>query len=467
MEPGRPANQPGAYYLHISLIAGNKPMPLGNKVAFRRKEGSNSLPMNEIPFPSRFWARPRALIGLCLGLVMALLWTWLLPFPARADQSTQTGDDNSFLIGLWPLVDGLVEPTTITSADDSRLFVVERAGRIRVVNEDGLLLTQPFLDIVDRVGSADNWEQGLIGLAFHPDFASNGLFYVNYTDLAGDSQIARFRVNNDNPNIADANSEIIVLSVEQPTIIHNGGQLAFGPDGYLYIGLGDGGWLGDPDNNAQDLELMLGKILRIAVSTGNNPPFYTVPNDNPFVGVAGAAPEIWAVGLRNPWRFSFDRSTGDLYIGDVGNTRREEINYEPAGSPGGFNYGWRCYEGNLSFNLVGCGQPSDYTFPIHDYPHYPGCAVTGGYVYRGNQYPIMNGHYLFADLCSGDFWSLERDPATHQWQTTWRGSTVPWLSTFGEAADGELYVADYFGGTVYRVTVASTLFNPLALFNSG
>jgi glucose/arabinose dehydrogenase len=422
--------------------------------------------MNPLTLISRLRSHLKLLAGLLVMLALADLLGERPHIVARASEQLSAGSGHSFMVSLEPIISGLVEPTTIASAGDGRLFVAQRGGSIRVIEQNGQLLPLPYLDIEDRVGSAENWEQGLIGLAFHPDYGSNGLFYVNYTDSTGDSQIARFQVSTDDPNEADASTEVSVLAVEQPTVIHNGGQLAFGPDGYLYIGLGDGGWLSDPDNNAQNMELLLGKILRLAVSTSSAPPYYSVPDDNPFAGLPDAAGEIWALGLRNPWRFSFDRLTGDMFIGDVGNFRQEEIDYEPSGSPGGANYGWRCYEGNLSHNLTDCGPPGDYAFPIHDYSHIPGCAVTGGYVYRGSQYPLMDGYYLFTDLCSGEIWSLHRDSPDGQWQAIWRGGSVLWLSTFGEAADGELYVADYYGGTIYQLTAASVVFSPLMFLNA-
>jgi hypothetical protein len=308
-----------------------------------------------------------------ISLVVTLLaFTLLLVvfLPDRNFPSASGFDNNSqgasgyFWLALEPVTGGFSSPTGVTNGGDGRLFVTERTGLIRIV-ENGQLLPVPFLDIQGQVGSVDNWEQGLLGLAFHPDYVNNGLFFVNYINLDGDTHLSRFQVSDGYPNLADLDSEVVVLFIDQPTIIHNGGGLAFGPDGYLYASLGDGGWLNDPENQAQNKQLLLGKILRLDVSTGNTAPFYTVPADNPFVNEPGPADEIWALGFRNPWRITFDSQTGDLFIGDVGNFYQEEIDFQEAGDPGGNNYGWRCYEGNVPFIQTGCGPASQYTFPIH------------------------------------------------------------------------------------------------------
>ncbi|MCI0578935.1 MAG: PQQ-dependent sugar dehydrogenase [Chloroflexi bacterium] len=392
------------------------------------------------------------------GLVAAATLTIALASPG----SGSTGND-FFWITLDQVASGFNEPTTIANAGDGRLFVVERAGVIRIIQSNGQVLPTPFLDIRDRVGSTTFWEQGLLGLAFHPDYAGNGFFFVNYTDLVGDSHIARFQVSAGNPDVADPASEALVLFIEQPTVIHNGGSLAFGLDGYLYAGLGDGGWLSDPFNRAQNPAELLGKVLRLDVSAGSTPPYYTIPPDNPFVGVPGAAEEIWALGFRNPWRLSFDRLTGDLFIGDVGNFAYEEVDFEPAGDPGGRNYGWRCYEGNAAFNLYGCGPASQYTFPAHAYAQEPGCAAIGGFVYRGSQFPVMAGYYIFGDFCHGQLWSLYRN-VNGAWQANLRGNTGANISAFGEGANGELYAATYFRGIVYQLQaepVAALGFMPM------
>jgi glucose/arabinose dehydrogenase len=258
----------------------------------------------------------------------------MLPGQGIPTVSSASGAEGYFWLNLEVVTAGFEEPTGVTSSGDDRLFVLERAGVIHIV-QNGQTLATPFLDIQDRVNSADNWEQGLLSLAFHPDYANNGLFFVNYINLESDTHISRFKVSDADPNLADPDSEEIVLVIDQPTVIHNGGGLAFGPDGYLYASLGDGGWLDDPQDQAQNSQLLIGKILRLDVSTADIEPFYTVPADNPFVGDPGTADEIWALGFRNPWRITFDSQIGDLYIGDVGNYRQEEVNFQAAGDPGG------------------------------------------------------------------------------------------------------------------------------------
>ena len=340
-------------------------------------------------------------------------------------------------------------PLLVTHAGDGsgRLFVVEQRGRILIIDR-GRLLQTPFLDLTGRVGSGN--EQGLLGLAFHPDFEANGLFFINYTDNRGDTIISRFAVSSD-PNRADDSSEVEVLSYGQPFSNHNGGHLAFGPDGYLYISSGDGGSSGDPRNNAQDLDSLLGKILRVDV---DGLPF-AIPPDNPFVGDSSARDEIWAFGLRNPWRFSFDGSTGDLYIGDVGQNRQEEIDFQPTASPGGENYGWRRKEGVSCFNpSSGCDRP-DLVDPILTYSHSQGCSVTGGYVYRGRSATALKGLYLFGDFCSGTIWAAEAR-ADGLWQSTRLLDSGLSISSFGEDEAGEVYVVDR-GGRVFRLTSPSLL----------
>lgn len=350
-------------------------------------------------------------------------------------------------ITLAPMATGLSKPVDLAGtpvSSDTRLFVVQQTGIIRIMRADGTLIRRAFLDIRDRVGSGG--ERGLLGLVFHPNYAANGFFYVNYTNLDGNSIIARYQVTA-NPNVADPASEQILLQVAQPFRNHKGGDLAFGPDGYLYIALGDGGSNGDPQGNAQNIDSLLGKILRIDVDHGSP---YAIPPDNPFVGQPGAD-EIWAYGFRNPWRFSFDRQTGDLYIGDVGEDSWEEVDFQAAGAPGGQNDGWRCYEGNHAFNLTGCNpDQSVYTFPIHEYSHSDGCAITGGFVYRGAAYPALVGHYFFADHCSGHIWDLAPD-GMGGWALTDHGALMTRPMTFGENSQGELFVADPITRTVYQL----------------
>lgn len=342
---------------------------------------------------------------------------------------------------LERVVSGLDQPVLVTHAGDERLFIVEQPGTIRVF-ENGALLPEPFLDISERVNDRAN-EQGLLGLAFHPDYAANGVFFLNYTGADGQTVIARYRVTDD-PNRADPNSETIILQIEQPYANHNGGNLIFGPDGYLYIGMGDGGAAGDPENRAQNLRELLGKMLRIDVNADR----YAIPADNPFVGRSDALPEIWSYGVRNPWRFSFDRATGDMYMADVGQNEYEEVNFQPASSRGGENYGWRFLEGTHPYE----GRPpADVVMPVAEYSHGEGgCSVTGGFVYRGATLPALNGVYFFGDYCSGLIWSLHRDPAG-AWQRALFAETGMTLSSFGEDLAGELYVLDHRDGVVYRL----------------
>lgn len=349
---------------------------------------------------------------------------------------------------------GFNQPVDIAHAGDGRLFVVERAGVIKVVQNDGSVLPTPFLDISSQVDK-NHGEEGLLGLAFHPNYPETPYFYVNYTNPQDGTRISRFTVSA-NPDVANAGSEQILLTVAQPEENHNGGDLNFGPnDGYLYLSLGDGGGSGDNHGaigNGQNRMTLLGKILRIDV---DNTSTYAIPPNNPFAGDPNALDEIWAFGLRNPWRFSFDRVTGDMYIGDVGQGSREEINYQPAASNGGENYGWRCYEGNQPFNTTGCSDSSAYVFPIFDYPRTEGRAVTGGFVYRGSRYPALAGRYLFADYASGNFWSAMLEGGNWTVEPHGMLSGISHPSTFGEDCDGELYVADYdFSGqstSIYRI----------------
>ncbi len=345
-----------------------------------------------------------------------------------------------------PAVDGLALPVELQNAGDGsgRLFIVEKRGRILILQNDQLL-PQPFLDIENEVGS-QHTEQGLLGLAFHPMYAENGLLFVNYTDANGNTVIARFHVSADDPNLADPASEVDLLHISQPYTNHNGGGLAFGPDGYLYIGLGDGGSGGDPFRNGQNLQTLLGKLLRIGVDSGEA---YTIPPDNPFVGGAGLA-EIWAYGLRNPWRFSFDRLTGNLYIGDVGQDAWEEVDFIPAGTPGGMNFGWSYYEGMHPYQ----DQPpasAIFTGPVAEYSHGDGCSITGGYVYRGTELPEWQGVYFYGDYCSGSVWGLIQT-GQNAWQSKVLFSTGARITTFGVDETGELYLADYATGALLRLT---------------
>ncbi len=348
-------------------------------------------------------------------------------------------------ITLDEVVSGLFKPTSLTNAGDRRLFATEQAGRILILDGNGIL-PEPFLDIVDRVGSV-SLEQGLLSIAFHPNYPDDGRIFVNYTDRAGSTVVSSFQVSPENINKANTSSEQLILKITQPFENHNGGQLQFGPDGYLYIGMGDGGSAGDPLNSGQDLSTLLGAILRLDVDTEDP---YTLPLDNPFVGRDSIRNEIWASGLRNPWRFSFDRWSGDLFIADVGQNQWEEINFQPFASSGGENYGWNVLEATHCF-LQGSCDSSEYVLPVAEYDHIEGgCSVTGGYVYRGENYPEMSGNYLFGDYCSGRIWSLFRS-SDGEWILNDVLDSDLAISSFGEDSSGELYVLDHNGGSIFRV----------------
>ena len=355
-------------------------------------------------------------------------------------------------ISLNQVVGGLTQPTSITHAGDNsaRIFVTEQPGRIRIIKNDALQTT-PFLDITGRIGSPGG-EQGLLSVAFPPGYGSaKNHFYVYYTNPVGTLVIARYRPTA-NPDAADPNSEEIILTIDHPTFgNHNGGQLQFGPDGYLYIGTGDGGGGGDPFRNAQNPAVLLGKLLRIDVESAVTPSTYSIPATNPYVGTPGYRGEIWALGLRNPWRFSFDRQTGDLYLGDVGQGLWEEVNFQPANSGGGENYGWNILEGLHCFDpAVGCIMPLRYSPPVTEYDHSSDCSVTGGYVYRGPGNPAMQGIYFYGDICSGKIRGLQRLNGT--WFSTLLTTAPFGISTFGEDQAGNLYVADYSGGSIHQIT---------------
>ena len=355
-------------------------------------------------------------------------------------------------VTVWPNISlikvdgGLVHPVHITHSGDKsgRLFVVEQDGRIRIIRAD-TLLAAPFLDISDRV--LFGGERGLLSVAFPPGFASSGRFFVNYTRQPdGATVIARYRVTT-GPDIADHLSEEVLLVISQPFANHNGGQLAFGPDGFLYIGMGDGGSAGDPFKNAQNHGSLLGKLLRIDVESGIAP--YRVPPSNPFVNSPGYRPEIWALGLRNPWRFSFDRQTGDLYIGDVGQNLFEEVDFQPASSTGGENYGWNIMEASHCFLSPLCSS-AGLVLPVAEYDHSAGdCAIIGGMIYRGLKYPGMQGFYFYGDECSGRIRGLKEDGGL--FQNTILLDSAFTITTFGEDESAGLYLSDYTSGTIYRV----------------
>ncbi len=360
---------------------------------------------------------------------------------------------------------GFSQPLYLTApaGDTNRLFIVEQSSAMIKIIKNGTVLATPFLNIDPKVSSGG--EGGLLGLAFHPNYASNGFFYVNYTDNSGDTVIARYKVSA-NPDIADPSSEQIVMTVDQPFSNHNGGMLAFSPnDDHLYIGLGDGGSSNDPGNRAQDGETELGKMLRIDVGNGDK---FTAASDNPFGGDPDFLNTIWSLGLRNPWRYSFDRLNGDLYIADVGQGMREEISFQPGSSQGGENYGWRCMEGKACTGLTGCTCNSPaLTLPLHDYTHSGGnCSVTGGYVYRGAAIPDLDGTYFFADFCTGRIWSFVRSGNTVS-QFTERtaelqpvtGETINNVSSFGEDDKGEIYIIDR-DGEIFKIVDRTTLPQP-------
>ena len=394
-----------------------------------------------------------------VGATVACLLLFLAPTSStaasRAGASAVAWPGISFVLRAG----GLTQPVQVTHAGDGSgtLYVVEQGGRIRTL-KGGTVGVVPFLDISARV--IGGGERGLLGVAFPPGYATKGYFYVNYT-RAGDGAtvVARYRVTQD-PDVADPSSEEVLLLIAQPFGNHNGGQIAFGPDGFLYIGMGDGGDGGDPQGNAQNPETLLGKMLRIDVEGGVSP--YAVPPGNPFVGRTGFLGEIWALGLRNPWRFSFDRGTGDLYIGDVGQGSFEEVDFQPASSAGGENYGWNVLEGNSCFGSVAC-NPLDFIPPVAVYDHTQGCAVTGGTVYRGGAYPGMEGIYFYADYCSGRVLGLSRDGSV------WENSlllTVPYsVSSFGEDEAGNLFATDHMGGTVYEIITTNNPPSPPALLS--
>ena len=363
-------------------------------------------------------------------------------------------------VQLVQVASGFDRPLFLTHAGDGsgRIFIVTQSGKIWIMGDSTGTYTGErtvFLDVSDLISpevfNGGYTERGLLGLAFAPDYATSGVFYVDYTDLHGNTVLASYHVSADNPDAADPNSATIILTQQQPYANHNGGDIAFGPDGYLYVAFGDGGSAGDPQGNGQNLSTWLGSILRIDVSADG----YTVPADNPFVNTSGAQPEIWAYGLRNPWRFSFDAVTGDLYIGDVGQAAWEEVDFQPAGDPGGENYGWNAYEGFHPYS--GAPAPANMTLPIAEYSHFDGSgiAVTGGYVYRGAALPQLDGVYFYGDYGTGNIWYAYRD-TTGTWQSDYfmRGTGTV-IGSFGQDEANELYIADVGSGAIKRFEPAS------------
>lgn len=362
-------------------------------------------------------------------------------------------------IDLVEFATGFSDPIEMVHAGDNRMFVAQQGGIIKIVHPDGTQNANPFLNISNLVTQSGS-ERGLLGLVFHPDYATNRYFYVNYTDVNGHTVVARYTTQQNNPSLADASSQLIILTVDQPFTNHNGGCLRFGPDGYLYIAMGDGGGGGDPQNNAQNMESLLGKMLRIDVDNGSP---YGIPPGNPMLGVAGAD-EIWASGLRNPWKFSFNEANGDLWIADVGQNAIEEIN-KMSGTAAGINYGWRCYEASSEYNTAGCGAIGMYAMPFAEYTHgdTEGCSVTGGYVYNGATYPAMQGKYFFTDYCNDKIGMIDSD-GDMTLTESFGGNN---FAAFGKNMAGELYVAGKNSGTIYRIidsSLGNAHFNTDALY---
>lgn len=338
---------------------------------------------------------------------------------------------------------GFSSPLGLKNAGDERLFVVEQGGVIKIVDLNGVVNTTPFLDIESIVNAGG--ERGLLGLAFHPEYQTNGRFFVHYSNSGGDTQISEFAVSSSNPDIANPNSEVMILTVPQPFSNHNGGTIAFGPqDGYLYIGLGDGGGGGDTNNNAQNPNLLIGKLLRIDIDTQSGSTNYTIPTDNPFINDPSTRDEIWATGLRNPFRFTMDPDSNTIWMGDVGQNAREEVNRASL-NQAGLNYGWRCYEGNAPFNTAGCPDESELTFPVFDYSWNGGGSVIGGYVYRGQLWSDLFDQYIFADI-DGMISTLNTTNLSYINQGNYPGT---WVG-FGEDINKELYIVN-LGGSISKI----------------
>ncbi len=378
-----------------------------------------------------------------------LVWGLVIREPEKSQApSTENQQSSAQLkepkVELKKLAEGFDQPTAIVALSDpadKRLFIVEQSGTIRTATTTGDVAPQPLLDISSRVQTSG--EMGLLGMTFHPKAAQNNYFYVNYVDKNRNTIIARFTMQGE---AADPASEKVLLKIKQPFANHNGGQLAFGPDGYLYIGLGDGGSSGDPNNRSQNKDDLLGKILRIDVDQGDP---YGIPADNPFADGGGRG-EVWALGLRNPWRFSFDQKTGNLFIADVGQGEWEEVSLQSATSKGGENYGWRCFEGEHAYRNAACPE-QPLVYPIIEYGHDEGrCSITGGYMYRGSVYPALQGSYFYGDYCNGQIFSAK--PAGTKWQTSLAVNSPLKISTFGQDSSGELYVADHTTGAIYQIT---------------
>lgn len=386
--------------------------------------------------------------------VVALTLLLIFSPAARSEPAAPPSIDVRFVTS------GITQPTGITSTgifNDDRLFILEKTGQIKIL-KDGAIQATPFLNLEGQVNTFN--ERGLLGLAFDPNYEQNGYFYINYSDARaeteGDTIVKRFTVSN-NPDVADPDSGFTIIEIEQDFANHNGGWLAFDKDGQLVIGMGDGGSGGDPNNRAQSKDTLLGKMIRINVHDSGLIPNagcgrvqnYRIPEDNPRpFGEDDWCPEIWSYGWRNPWRFSFDQQTGDMWAGDVGQNGYEEINFEAYGTANLPNYGWVCYEGFATYSPANCSIPeNERVDPVADYDHTEGVSVTGGYVYRGSNFPAMNGHYIYGDFANGQLWSIEKD---NDFEVTVQADTDLMISAFGEATDGSMYAAD-FSGRIYEV----------------
>jgi len=364
-----------------------------------------------------------------------------------------------------PVISSLVNPVDIVNANDGshRIFIVQKGGLIKVFDR--------FLnykgDFLSVAGLSTTGEQGLLSMAFHPNYKTNGFFFLYYTNAIGSIEIARYKVS-DNPDVADPATKSIIITIPHPgQSNHNGGKLNFGTDGYLYFATGDGGGGGDRPNNAQNGGSLLGKMIRIDINDATTPLNYSIPPDNPFVNDAAIADEIWALGLRNPWRWSFDRHTQDMWIADVGQNAREEINFRKAADTKGINYGWRCYEGLIPYDTTGCESMGNYIAPIFDYRHNyttGGFSVSGGFVYRGAEYPALNGYYIFADYVSGNQWMIA--DSSHTWVAKKQTGIFPAnISSFGEGEDGTLYASSLSGGIVYKIEATTGVQATILEFN--
>jgi glucose/arabinose dehydrogenase len=372
------------------------------------------------------------------------------------------------VLGFQSFLTGLTAPVDIVNAKDgsNRLFIVQQNGIIRV-HSGGSLLATPFINLSSVIRYDVGGERGLLSIAFHPQYATNRYFFVYYNNTAGNVELAQYRTSSSDANVADAASGKILLTITKPFTNHNGCKLLFGTDGNLYFGTGDGGSGGDPQNNAQNLNSLLGKMIRINVDNFNTAPYYTVPSTNPLVGVANTRPEIYGWGLRNPWRWSFDRQTGDMWIADVGQGAWEEVNMIPAAATSGLNYGWRCYEGTHAYDLSQCGTTpaTGKTYPIFEYDHSSagGYSITGGLVYRGTEFTALQGYYMCADYVNPNGWLIAPN-GSGGWNVTQQTNFPANVSSFGDAEDGTLYLST-LSGTVYKVLVTGSLPVRLLSFN--